>query len=342
MCLAMNPDRLEGRQVCASSSNRNFKGRQGSPTGRTLLMSPAMVAAAAIAGEVVDVRDDARRSARLMACRRSASITVSGRGLPLRGDDLDTDRIMPARFLRAVTFEGLEQHLFEDDRAADPAHPFNDPRYAGATILVVNGNFGCGSSREHAPQGLARFGIQAIVGESFSEIFQGNSVMLGIPCFIGRPRVDRRAAVADRAARPTRSIEARRRHRHRSRPATLTIEAHAAAGGCATRSSAASGIRPRCCSTDFDEVRARRRAACPTSAGSNSSAFADRIASRSLQIRIRDSAARRSTLSLFSCATARNAFAACERCALRQTSVTCACARCRRPAPPPAGRSRSR
>jgi 3-isopropylmalate/(R)-2-methylmalate dehydratase small subunit len=113
-----------------------------------------------------------------------AKITaVTGRGLPLRGDDLDTDRIMPARFLRAVTFEGLERHLFEDDRAADPAHPFNDPRYSGAKVLVVNGNFGCGSSREHAPQGLARAGFKAIVGESFSEIFQGNSVMLGIPCF---------------------------------------------------------------------------------------------------------------------------------------------------------------
>ena len=110
--------------------------------------------------------------------------SVTGRGLPLRGDDLDTDRIMPARFLRAVTFEGLERHLFEDDRAADPAHPFNDPRYSGATVLVVNGNFGCGSSREHAPQGLARAGFKAIVGESFSEIFQGNSVMLGIPCFV--------------------------------------------------------------------------------------------------------------------------------------------------------------
>ena len=106
---------------------------------------------------------------------------------------------MPARFLRAVSFEGLERHLFEDDRAADPKHPFNDPRYAGATILVVNRNFGCGSSREHAPQGLARVGIRAIVGESFSEIFQGNAAMLGLPCFVGRSRVRRRAAVARRA-----------------------------------------------------------------------------------------------------------------------------------------------
>src|SRR6188472_3421745 len=113
----------------------------------------------------------------------SSMTSVTGRGLPVRGDDLDTDRIMPARFLVAVSFEGLEQHLFEDDRRADPAHAFNDPRYAGASILVVNTNFGCGSSREHAPQGLARAGYRAIIGESFSEIFQGNAAMLGLPCF---------------------------------------------------------------------------------------------------------------------------------------------------------------
>jgi 3-isopropylmalate/(R)-2-methylmalate dehydratase small subunit len=112
----------------------------------------------------------------------SAITAVTGRGLPLRGDDLDTDRIMPARFLRAVTFEGLENHLFEDDRASDPTHPFSNPEYTGAGVLVVNSNFGCGSSREHAPQGLVRYGIKGIVGESFSEIFLGNSSVLGLPC----------------------------------------------------------------------------------------------------------------------------------------------------------------
>ena len=137
-----------------------------------------------------------------------AAITlIAGRALPLRGDDLDTDRIMPARFLRAVTFEGLEKHLFEDDRAADAKHPFNDARYKGASILVVNSNFGCGSSREHAPQGLARYGIQAIVGESFSEIFLGNSAVLGIPCFVAE-----RAAVeslqGDLEANPDLLVEA--------------------------------------------------------------------------------------------------------------------------------------
>src|ERR1700730_17421918 len=107
----------------------------------------------------------------------SSIISITGSGLPLHGDDIDTDRIMPARFLRAVTFEGLERHLFEDDLAGDPKHPIGDRRYAGANVLVVNRNFGCGSSREHAPQGLARFGIHTMIGESFSEIFQGNAAI---------------------------------------------------------------------------------------------------------------------------------------------------------------------
>ena len=114
----------------------------------------------------------------------SKILSVSGRGIPLRGNDIDTDRIMPARYLKVVSFEGLERHVFEDDRKTNRGpHPFSDMRYQDASILVVNSNFGCGSSREHAPQGLARAGIKAMIGESFSEIFLGNCSVLGVPCF---------------------------------------------------------------------------------------------------------------------------------------------------------------
>lgn len=111
---------------------------------------------------------------------------VSGTGVVVRGNDIDTDRIIPARFMKVVTFDGIEQFVFDDVRTDENGnklnHPFDDPAYQGASVLFVNDNFGCGSSREHAPQALTRWGINAIIGESFAEIFYGNCVSLGVPC----------------------------------------------------------------------------------------------------------------------------------------------------------------
>ena len=120
---------------------------------------------------------------------------VTGTGVPLLLDDIDTDRIIPARFLRCVTFDGLGEHAFEDDRKQDSKHPFDDARFQGGSVLVGGRNFGCGSSREHAPQALIRWGIKAIIAESFAEIFFGNCTGLGVPCVnASRGDLDRLAA----------------------------------------------------------------------------------------------------------------------------------------------------
>jgi 3-isopropylmalate/(R)-2-methylmalate dehydratase small subunit len=116
---------------------------------------------------------------------------IKGRAVPIRGKDIDTDRIIPARFMKSITFEGLGQYLFYDERfdeAGNPKpHPLNDPRYQGATILLVESGFGSGSSREHAPQAIKRAGFKAIIGESFAEIFFGNAIAIGLPAVTMAP-----------------------------------------------------------------------------------------------------------------------------------------------------------
>ncbi len=116
---------------------------------------------------------------------------IAGRGIPVRGDDIDTDRIIPARYMKEITFENTGKYAFYDARfdaqGKLKGHSFDDQKHKGASILIVNRNFGCGSSREHAPQALLRFGIKAIVGESFAEIFAGNCQLLGVPCVNAKP-----------------------------------------------------------------------------------------------------------------------------------------------------------
>lgn len=120
-----------------------------------------------------------------MSNNPAAITAVQGTAIPVPGNDIDTDRIIPARYLRSVTFEGLGAEVFKDERFNDDGsmkeHPFNDDKYAGAALLIVGRNFGCGSSREHAPQAIMRSGIKAIIGESFGEIFAGNCTSIGVP-----------------------------------------------------------------------------------------------------------------------------------------------------------------
>jgi len=182
---------------------------------------------------------------------------LSGRAMPIAGDDIDTDRIMPARFLKAVSFDGLEAHVFEDDRCAardqGGRHPFDDSRYQGASVLVVGRNFGCGSSREHAPQGIARRGIRALVGVSFAEIFFSNATALGVACVSLAPaEASELAHIVERAPETTVTVDLAARRVHAgARQWVMSMPAPA-------REALMTGTRDATAmlTADFDEVRA--------------------------------------------------------------------------------------
>ena len=134
----------------------------------------------------------------------SRRATMSGPAIAVRGNDIDTDRIIPARFMKCVTFDGLGEFLFFDVRK-DPTtgkttnHPLNDPRFTGGTILLSGANFGCGSSREHAPQAIQKYGFKAVIAESYAEIFFGNSTTLGMPCVTAdRADIEKMTAVVEK------------------------------------------------------------------------------------------------------------------------------------------------
>ncbi len=182
---------------------------------------------------------------------------VSGTALPLRGVSIDTDRIIPARFLRSVSFEGLEEHLFEDDRiqvdaSAPGTHPVSNRAYAGSSILLVNANFGCGSSREHAPQAIRRWGIRAVVGESFSEIFFGNSVVIGLPC-VTASHADMELLMGLVESAPPQHC----RWISGTEPSPVVARPSPSASlpPRGSRSSKAHGTRPACCSIDTRKWR---------------------------------------------------------------------------------------
>mgnify|MGYP001105021215 CR=1 FL=1 len=131
---------------------------------------------------------------------------ISGRAVPVPGDDIDTDRVIPARFMKCVTFDGLGEYMFYDVRFNEDGtpkkHPLNEARFAGSSILVSGNNFGCGSSREHAPQAIYRAGFRAVIAEGYAEIFFGNSTQLGMPC-VTVTREDRKTLMAAIEADPT-------------------------------------------------------------------------------------------------------------------------------------------
>ena len=168
MCLAMNPDKLSPGERSASTSNRNFEGRQGRG-GRTHLVSPAVAAATAVAGHFATPEDLVMRSVRV----------ITGTGLPLRRADVDTDQIIPAEWLKRIERTGYEKGLFATWRD-DRNFVLNDERFSGASILVAGPAFGVGSSREHAVWALQQYGFDAVVAPSYSDIFHNNCTKNGL------------------------------------------------------------------------------------------------------------------------------------------------------------------
>ena len=169
MCLGMNPDTLNPGDRSASTSNRNFEGRQGKG-GRTHLVSPAVAAATAIAGHFTTPED----------LQLMEPITViEGTALPVDRSDVDTDQIIPAEYLKRIERTGFGPFLFAEWRK-DPDFVINDQRYADASILIAGENFGCGSSREHAPWAIEDAGFQAVIAPSFADIFRNNCTKIGL------------------------------------------------------------------------------------------------------------------------------------------------------------------
>jgi len=193
MCLAMNPDKLEPGQRCASTSNRNFEGRQGNG-GRTHLMSPMMATAAAITGTLTDIRNLPPVAAAAPAAAAAAPagcmtpfIDLTGKVAALDMMNVDTDMIIPKNYLKTIKRTGLGVALFSDMRYNDndlsnekPDFVLNKAGYRSAAILVAGENFGCGSSREHAPWALNDFGIRCIIAPSFADIFHNNCFKNGM------------------------------------------------------------------------------------------------------------------------------------------------------------------
>eukprot|EP01061_Rhynchopus_euleeides_P045695 TRINITY_DN8340_c0_g1_i1.p2 TRINITY_DN8340_c0_g1~~TRINITY_DN8340_c0_g1_i1.p2 ORF type:complete len:728 (+),score=305.65 TRINITY_DN8340_c0_g1_i1:58-2184(+) len=192
MCLGMNEDRLLPEERCISTSNRNFEGRQGARS-RTHLASPAMAAAAAVKGHITDVRKfgQQRRAYSTQAIGMAPFTTLSGLPSPLPRINLDTDIIIPKQHLKTIKRTGLGKFCMEPirflpDGSPNSDFPWNKPEYQGTSILVAGENFGCGSSREHAPWALLDFGVKCIISTSFADIFYNNCFKNGmLPIVVG-------------------------------------------------------------------------------------------------------------------------------------------------------------